>query len=80
MKTVVQILAITAILIAVAVTAPDATAQSLGELDRSLLFPSNADIADGKTLATNACRDCHSLDGVSIDPTLPHLAGQHVIY
>jgi cytochrome c553 len=80
MKAIVRILAITAILITGAVVAPDATAQSPGELDRSLLFPSNADIADGKTLATNACGSCHSLDGVSIDPTLPHLAGQHVIY
>jgi cytochrome c553 len=80
MKTVVQIPAVTAILIAGAVAVADATGQSLQELDRSLLFPSNADIAAGMTLATDACGSCHSLDGGSIDPTLPHLAGQHVIY
>ena len=80
MKSIVQILAGTAILMGGVVAASDAVAQSLQELDRSLLFPSNADIADGETLATDACGSCHSLDGVSIDPTLPHLAGQHVIY
>jgi cytochrome c553 len=80
MNTVVQILAITAFLVGGAVTASNATAQSLQEQDRSLLFPSNTDIADGETLATSACGACHSLDGVSVDPTLPHLAGQHVIY
>ena len=50
------------------------------ELERSLLFPANMDIEEGKTLATEACGNCHSLDGVSLDPNLPHLAGQHVIY
>jgi cytochrome c553 len=68
------------ILVGGAVTPSSSNAQSIPELDRSLLFPSNADIVDGKTLATNACGSCHSLDGVSIDPTLAHLAGQHVIY
>ena len=80
MNTIVRILAAAAILMGGVVAVPDANAQSLQELDRSLLFPSNAEIAEGKTLAVNACGDCHSLDGVSIDPTLPHLAGQHVIY
>ena len=80
MKAVMQTLAVTGILVGGAVAASDATAQSPQELDRSLLFPSNADIADGKTLATNACVACHSLDGVSADSALPHLAGQHVIY
>ena len=50
------------------------------ELERSLLFPANTDITEGKTLATDSCGGCHSLDGVSLDPNLPHLAGQHVIY
>ena len=50
------------------------------ELERSLLFPANTDITEGKTLAAEACGNCHSLDGVSLDPNLPHLAGQHVIY
>ena len=81
MKTVAQVLAVVAtILLVVAVSAPSAVAQAPRELDRSLLIPSDADIAAGKTLATTACGSCHGLDGISIDPTLPHLAGQPVIY
>jgi cytochrome c553 len=72
--------AIVPILVGSAVTPSSSHAQSLPQLDRSLLFPSNTDIEDGKTLATGACGSCHSLDGVSLDPTLPHLGGQHVIY
>jgi cytochrome c553 len=81
MKTIVRILAVAAaMLIGAAVAVSDENAQSLQELERSLLFPSNADIAEGKTLAAGACGDCHSLDGISSDPTLPHLGSQHVIY
>jgi cytochrome c553 len=80
MKTVVHILGVAAILIGGAVAPSDAAAQSLQELDRSLLFPSNADIADGKKLAADACGDCHRLNGISSDPTFAHLAGQHVVY
>lgn len=76
MKTIVRIL----VLAGCAIAASVASAQSRSEPDRSLLFPSSADIAEGKILATDACGACHSLDGVSIDPTLPHLAGQHVLY
>jgi cytochrome c553 len=57
-----------------------ANAQSLDESYRSLLFPSNADIAEGEILATEACGACHSPEGISPDPMLPHLAGQHVVY
>jgi cytochrome c553 len=28
----------------------------------------------------DACGSCHNLNGVSIDPTLPHLASQHALY
>ena len=81
MKIIVRILAVAApMLMGAAVAVSDENAQSLRELERSLLFPSNADIAEGKTLAAGACGDCHSLDGISGDPTLPHLASQHVIY
>ena len=81
MKTIVRILAVaSAILVGGAIATSVVNAQAQDELDRSLLFPSNADIAEGKILATDACGSCHSLDGVSKDPTLPHLAGQHVIY
>jgi len=68
------------ILVAGAVTPSSANAQSLQELDRTLLFPSNADIAAGETLATDACGACHNIDGVAADPALPHLAGQHAVY
>ena len=81
MKTKVWALAVVVpIFVGGAFTPSSSNAQALPELDRTLLFPSNADIVDGKTLATDACGSCHSLDGVSIDPTLPHLASQHVIY
>ncbi len=81
MKTIVRVLAIAApILMAATIALSDENAQTPQGLERALLFPSNADIAEGKTLAADACGGCHSLDGISIDPTLPHLAGQHVIY
>lgn len=80
MKPVAQILGVAAIIVGGAIAPSAVAAQSLREIDRSMLFPSMADIADGKTLATNSCSSCHSLDGVSVDPTLPHLGGQHVIY
>jgi len=79
MKTILRILA-AAILMGGGVAVSDENGQSLQALERSLLFPSNADIADGKTLAADACGSCHNVDGVSSDPALPHLAGQHVIY
>jgi cytochrome c553 len=81
MKTIVRVLAVAApILMASTTAVSDETVQTPQALERALLFPSNADIAEGKTLAADACGGCHSLDGISIDPTLPHLAGQHVIY
>jgi len=74
MKIIVRILAVVVpILIGSAAAVSD-------ELERSLLFPANTDITEGKTLATDSCGSCHSLDGVSLDTNLPHLAGQHVIY
>ncbi len=81
MKAIVRILAVAApMLVGGAVAVSDENVQSLQELERSLLFPSNTDIAEGKTLAADTCGNCHSLDGVSSDPTLPHLASQHVVY
>ena len=74
MKIIVRILAV-----AVPILIGSAAAVS-DELERSLLFPANTDITEGKTLATDSCGSCHSLDGVSLDTNLPHLAGQHVIY
>ncbi len=80
MNIVVHMLRVAVLLIGGAVAASGAAAQSVQELDRSLLFPSNADIADGEKLAAEACGDCHRLNGISINPTFAHLAGQHVIY
>jgi cytochrome c553 len=81
MKTVSQMLTVaTTILLVGAVCVSSAIAQAPQALDRSLLFPSTADITEGKKLAADACGSCHSLDGISIDPALPHLAGQQVIY
>lgn len=80
MNTVVHTLLVAAILIGGAVAASNVAAQSPQKLDRSLLFPSNADIADGKNLAADACGACHRLNGISSDPTFAHLAGQHVVY
>ena len=50
------------------------------QIDRALLFASNADIAEGETLANEACASCHGVHGFSEDSNLPHVAGQHVIY
>jgi len=81
MKTIVWILMVAApILMGGTAAVSDEGTQSLQEAERSLLFPSNTDIAEGKVLATEACGSCHSLDGISIDLTRPHLAAQHVIY
>jgi cytochrome c553 len=80
MKTILRILAAAAILMGGGVAVSDENGPSLQALERSLLFPSNADIADGKILAADACGSCHGVDGVSSDSALPHLAGQHVIY
>lgn len=81
MKTKVWALAVVVAIFAGGAVAPSGSnAQSPPALDRSLLFPLNADIAEGETLAANACGGCHSADGVSTNPALPHLAGQHVIY
>jgi len=68
------------ILLVGALCVSSAIAQAPQELDRSLLFPPTADISEGMKLAADACGSCHSLDGISTDPALPHLAGQQVIY
>ncbi len=66
---IVRILAGIAILAGGTAAVSDSNANSLQELEQSLLFPSNANIAEGKILAADACGSRHNLDGVSIDPT-----------
>jgi cytochrome c553 len=80
MKTILRILAVAAMLIVGTVAVPDENGLSLQALERSLLFPANADISDGKILAADTCGSCHNVNGISSDPAVPHLAGQHVIY
>jgi cytochrome c553 len=38
------------------------------------------DLERGKQLATTVCAACHGVDGRSVAPTNPHLAGQHGDY
>lgn len=41
---------------------------------------SHADVAVGKTRAQTACAVCHGQLGLSMQPNVPHLAGQPKIY
>jgi cytochrome c553 len=44
-------------------------------------LPASAqDAAAGKTLAGQACRTCHGLDGIAQIPIAPHLAGESALY
>ena len=38
-----------------------------------------ADVAAGKTSAAS-CQACHGLDGISLSPQIPNLAGQKALY
>jgi cytochrome c553 len=41
---------------------------------------SHADVAAGKTRAQMACAVCHGQQGLSMQPNVPHIAGQPKIY
>jgi cytochrome c553 len=41
---------------------------------------SHADVAAGKSRAQVACAVCHGQQGLSMQPSVPHLAGQPKIY
>ena len=58
----------------------DLSSQALNDLERAALFPSQADIAQGRKLAESHCSSCHGLDGVAEDPALPNLAAQRTVY
>lgn len=46
----------------------------------SLATASHADVAAGKSRAMVACAVCHGQQGLSMQPSVPHLAGQPKIY
>jgi cytochrome c553 len=52
----------------------------LGSLLATALSISHADVAAGKTRAQMACAVCHGQLGLSMQPNVPHIAGQPKIY
>ena len=52
----------------------------LQEEERTALFPSQADVKNGQTLAESSCAGCHGSGGISTNQLLPNLAGQRPIY
>jgi cytochrome c553 len=48
--------------------------------DLQTLYATPEDIAQGKVLAESTCAGCHGANGVSVTPTVPHLAGQRSPY
>lgn len=54
--------------------------QLLGLVLLALAGASQADAAAGKQRAATACAVCHGPQGLSMQPNVPHLAGQPEIY
>jgi len=52
----------------------------LDPAERSALTPSRAMIDTGRDVASTACAECHGLDGAGVNPGMPHLAGQRMVY
>lgn len=52
----------------------------LGALLLALAGVAQADAAAGKQRAATACAVCHGPQGLSMQPNVPHLAGQPEIY
>ncbi len=44
------------------------------------LYANSEDVAGGKRLAKSSCAGCHGANGISSNPGVPHLAGQHPAY
>ncbi len=57
-----------------------ATMKPLSGLERAALSPSRDMIELGRNVAATACVDCHGSKGVSMEPGMPHLAGQRTVY
>ena len=56
------------------------SSRTLNSSERSALFPSEADLEQGKAIASANCASCHGMDGVSTEAGRPHLASQRTIY
>jgi cytochrome c553 len=54
--------------------------QQIQPAERAALFPSKEMLEQGEKIAASACADCHSMDGISTDAGMPHLAGQRAVY
>ena len=57
-----------------------AATQPITELERSALFPSRELLSQGEKVAGSACVSCHGINGISMEPGVPHLAGQRTVY
>jgi len=57
-----------------------ATMRPINQLERSALSPSRDMIELGRSVANTACAECHGSNGVSMEPGMPHLAGQRTVY
>ena len=71
--------------IAITAYAASAVAQNITRVtgnvdDLRPLYADDADIAEGKRLATSSCAGCHGANGISTSPDVPHLAGQRPAY
>jgi len=60
--------------------AGSATMNPISEVERTALSPSRDMIELGRNVAGTACADCHGSKGVSMEPGMPHLAGQRTVY
>lgn len=52
----------------------------LNAKERAALFPTQASIEQGRSLAASSCAGCHGIDGISEDKSRPNLAGQRTVY
>jgi cytochrome c553 len=48
--------------------------------ERAALFPTQAQIDQGRALAESSCAACHGIDGIAPDASRPNLAGQRTTY
>lgn len=56
------------------------TSAPMSAAERAALFPSHADLQQGRALAEKSCATCHGLDGISASEHQPHLGGQRTVY
>jgi cytochrome c553 len=64
-----------------AVPAQDSiTTAPLNSVERHALNPSRDMLDHGKNVADTACASCHGADGIGVEPGIPNLAGQRLVY